>query len=24
MAHLRVMREMSDWLAQNHYKIVMP
>lgn len=23
MAHLRVMREMSDWLAINHYKIVM-
>jgi hypothetical protein len=24
MAHLRIMREMSDWLAQNHYKLVMP
>lgn len=23
MAHLRVMREMSDWLAINHYKIAM-
>lgn len=23
MAHLRIMREMSDWLAINHYKIVM-
>ena len=23
MAHLRVMREMSDWLAVNHYKIAM-
>lgn len=23
MAHLRVMCEMSDWLAINHYKIVM-
>lgn len=23
MVHLRVMREMSDWLAINHYKIVM-
>ena len=23
MAHLRVMREMSDWLAINHYKLVM-
>ena len=23
MAYLRVMREMSDWLAINHYKIVM-
>ena len=24
MAHLRIMREMSDWLAINHYKIAMP
>lgn len=24
MAHLRIMREMSDWLAINHYKISMP
>lgn len=23
MAHLRIMREMSDWLAINHYKIAM-
>lgn len=23
MAHLRVMREMSDWLAANYYKIAM-
>ena len=23
MAHLRIMREMSDWLAVNHYKIAM-
>lgn len=23
MAKLRIMREMSDWLAINHYKIVM-
>ena len=23
MAYLRVMREMSDWLAVNHYKIAM-
>lgn len=24
MAHLRIIREMSDWLAINHYKIAMP
>lgn len=23
MTHLRIMREMSDWLAVNHYKIAM-
>ena len=23
MAHLRIMREMSDWLAINHYNIAM-
>lgn len=23
MAHIRIMREMSDWLAINHYKIAM-
>lgn len=23
MANVRIMREMSDWLAINHYKIVM-
>ena len=23
MAQIRVIREMSDWLAQNHYKIAM-
>lgn len=24
MNHLKIMREMSDWLAVNHYKIAMP